>query len=194
MTRNIAATASILLLAGALSACGGSAASTDQDTAADIAPAYKYGGPEGTLEADGLGEAKQGMSGDEVIALFGPPETRETVPGCELDTSAHKLISFIYETKGGTAHFLFDEPSGALQSYDTDDPGFKTAEGIGVGMRYDQLAKAYGDELKPYDLGAKATPEDGVWYVEKAAKSWLDFDILKGKINQIMGGYLPACE
>lgn len=186
------------LTVAAIAGCGGADVTQpepDVQSQAEIAPAPKYGGPEGTLESDGIGEAKQGMSVDEVIELFGDPETRETVPGCELDSEANDLVSLIYDTKGGATGILFDEPSDELQSYYTMSPSLETADGIAVDDTYDSLSKAGGDELQPLILGTEEpSGDEGIWYVEDGAEQRLTFDIQDGRITQVLGGYTPACE
>lgn len=186
------------LTVAALAGCGGAEVNQpepDVQSQADIAPASKYGGPEGTLEPDGIGEAKQTMSVDEVIALFGDPETRETVPGCELDSEAHELVQLIYDTEGGKTGILFDEPSGELRSYYTMSPSLETADGIAVDDTYDSLSEAAGNELKPVVLGTEEpSGDEGIWYIEDGPEQRLMFDVQKGRITQILGGYTPACE
>jgi hypothetical protein len=197
VARPLIAICSALTIA-AMAGCGGADVTQpepDVQSQAEIAPAPKYGGPEGTLEPDGIGEAKQGMSVDAVTELFGDPDTRETVPGCELDSEAHELIQFIYDPKGEATGILFDEPSEELQSYYTMSPKLETADGIRVGSSYDSLSEAAGDELQPLVLGSEEpSGDEGVWYVEDSPEQRLTFDVQNGRVTRILGGYTPACE
>ena len=196
MARLLLALCSALTVA-ALAGCGGAEVTQpepDVQSQAEIAPAPKYGGPEGTLEPDGIGEAKQGLSVDEVIELFGDPDTRETVPGCELDSEAHELIQLIYNTRDGSTGILFDEPSEELQSYYTMSSELETADGIRVGSTYEDLSHS-ADDLEPLILGSEEpSGDEGIWYVEDGPEQRLTFDIQDGRITQILGGYTPACE
>jgi hypothetical protein len=184
----------VVLLAG----CGGSgtpATTTEATTASEASTETATdNGPVGTLESDGIGDAKQGMTSEEVIGMFGEPETDEVIPGCELDTSAHELHNLIYDSNDGTVGILFDKPTDELQSYHVDESTLQTAEGIRVGDDFAAHKAAYGDELIPYDLGIPSTEKDGPWYIDDGPKQRLTFDIIKGKIDQILGGYTPACE
>lgn len=188
----------VVVIAVAIAACGSSTSTNGTsggESATHIAPASKYGGPEGTLESGGIGEVKQGMSVDQVIVLFGDPEIRETIPGCELDRSAYDLISLIYDSQHGNTGILFDADSGELQSYYTWESSLETAGGIRVGDTYDDLSKAAGDDLQPLVLGTeKPSSKNGVWYTEDGPEQRLTYDIQKGRVTQILGGYTPACE
>jgi hypothetical protein len=190
------ATALLLLLALTVGACGSTPpAATTQATEPSTTATEGPAGPSGPIDFDGVGPAKQGMTSDEIERYFGKPVGQDVVPGCPLDANAKKQLVLKYDLSGGQLTLTFTTgDTDALLSTFTDSPELETVQGIKVGDSYDDLKKAAGDELKPENLGAEATPEQGFWYVAKAEGQWITYDVDKGKVARILSGNTPACE
>lgn len=179
---------SVLLLAG----CGGGASTApDATDPATTAPAAADG-PAGTLGFEGIGEARRGASVEEVEALFGEPTSSDTMLDCELSgTNAREQTVLSYETPEGVVALSF-YPEG-LSSYRSESTTLETAEGISVGDPYDDLAAAV-ENLKPIDLGAEATAEQGLWSVEQSPTARMTYEIDGGEVIRILGGDTIICE
>jgi hypothetical protein len=196
-----------LLAAGALIAsCGGGGDTTTivktesggSESTATVTEttAPQQSGPSGELATDGVGAAKQGMSTEEVRALFGPPDSTRRLPGCELAGSQRMpVVSWTWDPDGGSLTLEFDAPTGPLTSYRSTTGELETAEGITVGDDFAALRSAYGDSLKPLNLGsARDTARSGIWYVRDNVRQQILFSIAAGRIGMIQGGDVSICE
>ena len=142
-------------------------------------------GPQGDLTSSGIGEVVQGTTEDEAVAAFGEPDSRNEVPGCELDSNAGPISQLTYELDDGTLSINFDAESGELQSYRTDSSSLQTIAGDAVGGSYEDLSHNWGERLQPLALGVEPTAEQGFWFVEDDPEKRLVFDIQKSQIASI---------
>jgi hypothetical protein len=89
--------------------------------------------------------------------------------------------------------FVFEEPHGGLVTYRSTSPDLETEKGDTVGDPFSELRANWGKDLKPFNLGAKSTPQTGFWELGSGSTK-LNFDIRKGKIAGINGGEIQVCE
>jgi hypothetical protein len=187
----------VLVLAG----CGGPAgpASEPGGTGGTEPKAAKTettapSGVSGTLDFDGIGDVRQGMSQPEVEEAFGKPAETNTVPGCELDAEASPSLVLTDDSPHGETSINIEKKGSEVLSYSTDDTSLETVQGIHVGDSYDEMTEAAGADLKPLVLGAEPTPDNGFWYLEKGPQQRLTFQVEHDRVSRILGGYTPACE
>ena len=189
------AIAFLLLAALAVGGCGGTApVDTGDVTTPPTTPTEPVAGPTGPIDYDGVGPARQGMTSDEVIELFGEPASQDTVPGCPLDPEAQKQLVLKYDLPSGELSIAFNTDPDELRSTFTDSPDLETADAISVGDSYQDLSSATGNDLQPLTLGVEATPEEGFWFTEQDPTQRITYDIEKGKVARILSGDTPACE
>ncbi|MDP9228673.1 MAG: hypothetical protein M3M99_06405 [Actinomycetota bacterium] len=134
------------------------------------------------------------MTPEQVAAIFGPPQRQRTFPGCELDPKAPDSISAKYRLDDGVLYLIYNEPTRELESYRTTSPSLQTADADRVGDPFSSLQQRHGDELRPLPLGQPPTEQEGFWSISDGPRSQLLFDIRKGAIAGISGGYLRPCE
>jgi hypothetical protein len=191
--------ASLLALSMALVACGDDDSTTATETAPPTGTAETTEaagtGPEGELTTTGIGGVSQGMSTEEVRALFGEPDRTQKGPGCELAPQAKGAIAWTYRLDDGEVILNFDAASGQLGFYRTTSPSLETALGDRVGDRFAGLRRNWGSDLEPLPIG-EPTPKAGFWIVkdEEDPRSWLNFDVRGGKVAAILGGHIEVCE
>lgn len=192
------AIALLLLSALAVGGCGGA---SPVDTGGSTTPPEEsttatepVAGPTGPIDYDGVGPARQGMSSEEVIEIFGEPASQNTVPGCPLDPAAQKQLVLKYDLPGGQLAINFQSDKGeALRSTFTDSPDIETVDGISVGDTYSDLRRA-SEDLQGLTIGVEATPDQGFWFVEQAPEQRITYDVDEGRVARILSGHTPACE
>ncbi len=189
MTGKRTGSALVCLAVGFAVGCG----SSSEVSTTSQAPAPQE--PGGALDYDGVGEATQGMTLEEVTALFDEPIELDRVSGCELDSEAGESQVAMWNLDDGAITLTFDAEDETLIGYSTDSASLETVDGARVGDSFEALsATTGGPALEPLDLGVPATPEQGIWFREQDEDSKLTFDIAEGKITRILGGYNPVCE
>ena len=177
-----------------LTGCGSSGSTTLVDTSTSSTEPAVEPAPHGTLAADRIGPVSQGMTTEEVQALFGPPDDTDHFPGCEIDPGAKPTLVLRWHLRGGDLNLSFDAVTGRLVSYNTDSDQLATTLGDEVGDPFTSLSRNWGDSLKPLSLGVQSTGREGYWHVGDPSVAELLFDVRSGAIASISGGYLPPCE
>ena len=150
-------------------------------------------GPGGVLTSSGVGQVSKGASTGEVEELFGPADSEQTGPGCELAPDSPGALAWTYDLGDGSLILTFDAASGELGSYRTTSPSLKTTLGDSVGEEFGILQRNWGSSLEPYPLG-QPTAKAGLWVVRDSAEEELLFDVRGGKIAGISGGHIEICE
>ncbi len=110
-----------------------------------------------SLSEQGIGEAKIGMTLGELKEKLGSEVTFETLPSfmVDLDAIAVKKGS---ETLYYILYFNFDklEDADPIQILLTDNPQFRTAEGVGTGTPIEQAESVYGQATLSYNTDYEA--------------------------------------
>lgn len=178
-----------LLASLALAACGGDDESTTTTVKEEPAAA-----PEGPLTAQGVGDVNRGASTAEVEEAFGPADSEDTAPGCELaGPNAPEVLTWTYDLGDSELLLHFDPGSGELVDYRTDSPSLETALGDRVGDDFSAVQDNWGNDLKPFPLG-QPTPQEGIWAVQEGPEDTLMFDVRGGAVSAILGGFVQICE
>ncbi len=153
--------------------------------------------PEGQLSQEAVGQVSQGTSVDDAIEVFGPPDDRKEVPGCELNTADPPKVQLSYNLPDGSLIVYFDATTAEMISYTTTSPRFPTYRGDRVGDQFASLEATWGTALKYLPVGSVVEPpadHSGYWEVKDTARSKLLFTVRADQVKSISGGFLPACE
>ena len=177
-----------------LGACGDDDGDDSTSTVTSPGVSEEASVPSGELTSTGVGSVNQGMSLAAIEEIFGPATRTQKSSGCELDPNATGSTAAVYKLEDSrTLIFVLEDPSGGMTSYRNTSPTLTTEKGDEVGDSFESLRANWGDELVPLNLGAKPSPQGGIYEV-KDGKNSLSFDLRKGRITGISGGEIQICE
>jgi hypothetical protein len=152
-------------------------------------------GPHGTLGFDHLGPAKEGMSRDAVVRVFGSP-TEIDPAGNSLQDSCRTTI-WKWDLPKGAKHpaksitLDFARPSSAVSGYSVSGGNFKTDFGVGIGSTIVELKRAFGARLHDFNPVHRRNQTNVI------VKRWdniLYFHLIMGKVHEITGGHVFGCK
>jgi hypothetical protein len=140
-------------------------------------------GPSGALGTDSVGPVTVGMPSEEVEALFGQPDRKETV---NFGQGAPPQIDWIWTFDDGEFRLQFETDDGTITGYVSETSELATVSGVSVGDSFGPIRDRYGDQLERPVIAGESS-----WLLsdnEPGTYPALTFELDGDTVTSIKGG------